>query len=148
MIKYLKSRLYKWTERNIKIKIEPLLPLIRPGTGYGGWIIPENFLHKTSVVYLVGAGEDVSFDADVARQYGCRVHIVDPTPRAVEHVRNCKITSAPASRRRLRIPRRGNTRPTTRRWQTCYNCTRSGYGTKRPRSGFLCPKTMRMYRIH
>ena len=90
MLKYLKSRFYKWTERKLNVRIEPLLPLERLGTGYGGWIIPEGFLNEKSVVYLVGAGEDVSFDVAVAGKYGCPVHIVDPTPRAVEHVENLK----------------------------------------------------------
>jgi len=90
MLKYLKSRFYKWTERKLNVNIEPLLPLERLGTGYGGWIIPEGFLDKNSVVYLVGAGEDVSFDTNIAGKYGCPVHIVDPTPRAVEHVEKLK----------------------------------------------------------
>lgn len=90
MLKYLKSRLYKWTERKINIQIEPLLPLERLGTGYGGWIIPKDFLNSNSIVYLVGAGEDVSFDVAVADKYRCPVQIVDPTPRAVEHVESLK----------------------------------------------------------
>jgi FkbM family methyltransferase len=47
-------------------------------------------LNAESVVYLAGAGEDVSFDTDVAGKYGCAVHIVDPTPRAVQHVEKLK----------------------------------------------------------
>lgn len=86
MLKYLTSRFYKWTERKINVSIKPLLPLERLGTTYGGWIIPEGMLNPASTVYLVGAGEDVSFDAAVAGKYGCAVQIVDPTPRAVAHV--------------------------------------------------------------
>ncbi|MBL7781451.1 MAG: FkbM family methyltransferase [Saprospiraceae bacterium] len=86
MLKYLRSRFYKWTERKINVSIQALLPLERLGTAYGGWIIPEGMLNSTSIVYLVGAGEDVSFDVAVAGKYGCAVHIVDPTPRAVAHV--------------------------------------------------------------
>ncbi len=55
------------------------------GTQYGGNVIPENFLNENSVCYLAGAGEDVSFDAALVREYGCEVHIFDPTPKAVEH---------------------------------------------------------------
>jgi hypothetical protein len=62
------------------------VPTERLGSPYGGWIIPRNYLHPQSVCYLVGAGEDVSFDLALADRYGCAVHIFDPTPRAVAHV--------------------------------------------------------------
>lgn len=86
LLKALRYRWIKWSERAVNIKIEPLLSLERPGTSYGGWIIPAGFLHQGSVVYLVGAGEDVSFDVAVAEQYKCAVQIVDPTPRSAAHV--------------------------------------------------------------
>lgn len=86
LIQLIRSKYYKWTERKLRIKIEPLLPVIRPGTSYGGWLIPENLLNDQSIVFLAGAGEDVSFDAAIAEMYGCTVHIIDPTPRAEAHV--------------------------------------------------------------
>ena len=61
------------------------LPKESFGTAYGGWTIPINFLNANSVVYLVGAGEDISFDVSIARKYKCRVNIFDPTPRARTH---------------------------------------------------------------
>lgn len=82
----LKARLYKWTERKIKVETDRSIPLIRPGTAYGGWIIPADFLNSQSIVYLVGAGEDVSFDLALAEQFGCQVEIIDPTPRSEAHV--------------------------------------------------------------
>lgn len=86
MMDFLRKKWYKWTERAVRLPIGTSLPLERPGSGYGGWIIPAGFLRRDSVVYLVGAGEDVSFDIDIAHRYGCSVHIVDPTPRAQTHV--------------------------------------------------------------
>ena len=62
------------------------IPTERLGTPYGGWIIPANTLNSDSVCYLVGAGEDISFDVALAGRYGCPVHIFDPTPRAIAHV--------------------------------------------------------------
>lgn len=62
----------------------------RLGTHYGGWIIPENILDSTSICYLAGAGEDISFDCCLAQQYGCRIRIVDPTPRAKTHFEQLK----------------------------------------------------------
>ncbi|MBK8967766.1 MAG: FkbM family methyltransferase [Lewinellaceae bacterium] len=76
----------KWTEGDLKINIDTRVPVERFGTHYGGWIIPKNFLHADSVCYLVGAGEDVSFDLEIAHRFGCTVDIFDPTPRAVQHV--------------------------------------------------------------
>lgn len=66
-----------------------LLPqdaLLRLGTAYGGWIIPVDAgLDENSVCYLAGAGEDISFDCALVQRFGCRVRIVDPTPRAINH---------------------------------------------------------------
>lgn len=86
MLNKIKQKWYKWTERTVHLKIGTTLPLERPGTGYGGWIIPSSQLHKDSIVYLIGAGEDISFDLAVADQYGCSVHIVDPTPVSQAHI--------------------------------------------------------------
>ena len=59
------------------------------GTTYGGWHIPKNIqLNKNSVCYLAGAGEDISFDCELAKKFGCEIHIFDPTPRAIEHFNN------------------------------------------------------------
>jgi len=68
-----------------------LLPpeaLLRLGTAYGGWIIPDNAeLDADSICYLAGAGEDISFDCELVKRFGCRARVVDPTPRAIEHFR-------------------------------------------------------------
>lgn len=59
---------------------------IRLGTHYGGWYIPLDFtLTDQDVCYLVGAGEDISFDCELVKRYPCQVCIFDPTPRAKEH---------------------------------------------------------------
>jgi FkbM family methyltransferase len=61
---------------------------LRLGSEYGGWIIPaEPGLDENSVCYLAGAGEDISFDCSLVQSFGCRVRIIDPTPRAIEHFR-------------------------------------------------------------
>ena len=67
-------------------KLYPREGLVRLGTQYGGWLIPANSgLSRESVCYLAGAGEDLSFDCEIARRYHCKVRIIDPTPRAVRH---------------------------------------------------------------
>ena len=60
-------------------------PLIRLGTVYGGWHVPENWLTDQHTIVSAGAGEDLSFDVAVASKYKSRVVILDPTPRAREH---------------------------------------------------------------
>jgi len=86
MLDLFKKKIQKWTERKLRIQLETdLVPTERIGTTYGGWIIPQDWISKDSVVYAVGAGEDISFDAGLAEKYGCTVHIIDPTPRAEVH---------------------------------------------------------------
>jgi FkbM family methyltransferase len=68
-----------------------LLPpdaLLRLGTSYGGWIIPVDAeLDADSICYLAGAGEDISFDCELVKRFGCQARVIDPTPRAIEHFR-------------------------------------------------------------
>jgi FkbM family methyltransferase len=61
--------------------------LRRIGTAYGGWYCDPLFLQPGGAVICAGAGEDISFDVALNRTYGVRVICVDPTPRAVAHVR-------------------------------------------------------------
>jgi hypothetical protein len=68
------------------IKINPAVPVERIGSDYGGWIIPAGFFNPQSICYLVGAGEDISFDLGLAYKFGCTAHIFDPTPRALAHL--------------------------------------------------------------
>jgi FkbM family methyltransferase len=58
------------------------------GSNYGGWVIPSSMLNKDSVVYCVGCGEDITFDLGLIEAFSCSVHGFDPTPRAVQHVKD------------------------------------------------------------
>lgn len=64
---------------------EPTTPLIRLGSDYGGWHVPANGLGPQHFVVSAGAGEDISFDLELASRFGCQILILDPTPRAVTH---------------------------------------------------------------
>ena len=67
-------------------RLLPAEKLLRLGTPYGGWIIPQDSgITADSVCYSAGAGEDISFDCALAERFHCRVRIIDPTPRAIEH---------------------------------------------------------------
>lgn len=56
------------------------------GTHYGGYVLPSPLdLPRDAVIYSFGAGEDLSFDVEVAKATGAKVHIFDFTPRAILH---------------------------------------------------------------
>jgi FkbM family methyltransferase len=60
--------------------------LIKMGTNYGGWYIPEQMnLNADSIVYSGGVGEDISFDIKLQSKYGCTVILIDPTKKALDH---------------------------------------------------------------
>lgn len=61
--------------------------LVRIGSEYGGWTVPESVLAPGCTAICVGAGEDITFDVGLNRM-GLRVFTVDPTPRAAAHVRD------------------------------------------------------------
>jgi FkbM family methyltransferase len=64
----------------------------RFGTNYGGFYYPNDLdgLNKDSILYCVGAGEDIMHDIEIANQIGSDVYIFDPTPRAITHVNYIK----------------------------------------------------------
>jgi FkbM family methyltransferase len=62
--------------------------IVRIGSDYGGWAVPDDRLGADSVCYCVGIGEDASFDLGLIDRYGCDVHSFDPTPVAVTYVSN------------------------------------------------------------
>ena len=59
--------------------------LKRFGSGYGGWYIHGKSIVSQSRILSLGAGEDISFDVEIANSFACSVDIYDPTPRAIEH---------------------------------------------------------------
>ena len=70
--------------------IERGLDIRRLGSFYGGWYICHSKLYQKSRILSLGAGEDISFDAEIANEYGCIVDIFDPTPKAVQHFKKVK----------------------------------------------------------
>jgi len=58
------------------------------GTNYGGWFIPDDFcLTQNSFVVSAGVGEDISFDLALQSIYGCKILLLDPTERAITHLK-------------------------------------------------------------
>ena len=64
----------------------------RFGTKYGGFYYPENLdgLNQNSIIYCIGAGEDIKYDIIIANQLKSKIHIFDPTPRSISHVNHVK----------------------------------------------------------
>ena len=58
---------------------------------YGGWYIHPNILDKKSLIYSFGIGEDISFDLDLIKKFGCRVYAFDPTPKSLKWLEKQKL---------------------------------------------------------
>jgi FkbM family methyltransferase len=81
-LKDLKKRMLRlYTQSGVK----PLKSTIHVGSAYHGYYIPDNFLEKQSVCYLVGSGDDISFDIELKKRYDSEIVIIDPTPAAKDH---------------------------------------------------------------
>jgi FkbM family methyltransferase len=52
------------------------------------WCLCPEGLSENSVVYCVGVGEEISFDLELIKRFGIRVHAFDPTPRSIQWVRS------------------------------------------------------------
>ena len=81
--------LYKlWGKDSITgAKIFPREDLKEIGSDYGGWVVPTRRLGPDSICYCVGCGEDITFDLGLIDRFGCHVYGLDPTPRAMVHVK-------------------------------------------------------------
>jgi FkbM family methyltransferase len=60
--------------------------LLRLGSAYGGWWVPETLITEDWICYLAGVGTDISFDLALVERFGCRVWGIDPTPRTAAWV--------------------------------------------------------------
>ena len=56
-------------------------------TKVGDWAMFTDRLGPASVVYSFGVGDNVAWDLELIRQFGCTVHAFDPTPASVAWVR-------------------------------------------------------------
>lgn len=68
-------------------RIFPRDDLEEIGGDYGGWVIPTLLIGPNSICYCVGCGEDITFDMGLINTFGCHVYGLDPTPRAIAHVK-------------------------------------------------------------
>jgi FkbM family methyltransferase len=51
------------------------------------WTIVTRDLHEDAVVYSGGVGEDITFEQELIRRFGVKIHIFDPSPVAIQTIR-------------------------------------------------------------
>jgi FkbM family methyltransferase len=76
------------TRRFLKhVVLRPRSDLVKlGGVGYGFWVVPESLIGTDSRCYLIGVGEDITFDLALIARFGCTVHAFDPTPASRRYV--------------------------------------------------------------
>ena len=51
------------------------------------WTIVTRGLHSDAVIYSGGVGEDITFEQELIRRFGVKIHIFDPSLQSL-HVRS------------------------------------------------------------
>src|SRR6476661_2007635 len=67
-----------------KSKVQLKLKTERHGSAYGGWVIKENSVSSSDIIYSFGIGKDISFDLSLIKKYSVNVYAFDPTPGVKE----------------------------------------------------------------
>ncbi len=88
MVRKLKNRFRRWRLAKAGVDVERTVERLECGRGDGAWTICPTRLHSESVVYSVGIGRECSFDLDMIKRFGVKVHGFDPTPASVEWVKS------------------------------------------------------------
>ena len=57
------------------------------GTGWCSWFVDTKSLGEESIVYSGGAGNDISFELEIAELFGCRVLLFDPSETGINTVK-------------------------------------------------------------
>ncbi|SEB08973.1 methyltransferase, FkbM family [Pedobacter hartonius] len=70
--------------------VQPLNNLTYFGSERHGYLVPDHLLKPESIVYCVGAGEDISFDTELKMKFDSRVYIFDPSPYGINHYNEVK----------------------------------------------------------
>ena len=93
IVNYYKNKLTNELKKDLKFSNKQGIVFL--GTQYGGWSFVDN-KNITDNTYIIsaGLGEDASFDVELVNKYNCKVIIVDPTPRAIEHFKKIIIRTA------------------------------------------------------
>jgi FkbM family methyltransferase len=82
VLKLLKQTLRQHRLRRARVLDDGNLPI----TKVGDWSLWTGLLDAGSSVYSFGVGDNVAWDLEMIRQFGCTVHAFDPTPASIEWV--------------------------------------------------------------
>ncbi len=63
------------------------------GQNYAGFFVNPDLIHKNSIVYSIGIGENISFDLDIIQNHNCQVFAFDPTPKSINWVKQQGVIS-------------------------------------------------------
>jgi FkbM family methyltransferase len=88
------------------IKYKKINNLIFLGSKYGGKYFHNIGVLKNKYVISAGLGEDASFDIELINKTGCKVILIDPTPRSIEHYK--KIIMSVGKKNELNYNLNGN----------------------------------------
>lgn len=77
-------RLRSWLRRSLDGLWCDRHPAIERVGGDSAWHVRADLLRPGAVVIAAGAGRDVSFELELARRFGCRVFLFDPSPTGLE----------------------------------------------------------------
>jgi FkbM family methyltransferase len=76
----------QWSRFARAVNVSPSHDLVQVGTAGEGYVVPGAMPRENWICYCAGLGEDVTFELDLIRRYGCDVHGFDPTPRSIAFV--------------------------------------------------------------
>lgn len=66
-----------------RFRIDHIKGVKKIGKGYGEWYIKNGILNENSICYCAGAGTNIDFDLSLAKDFGAKVFIFDPTPKSI-----------------------------------------------------------------
>ncbi len=58
------------------------------GSDYGGYVICPILINQQSIIYSFGIGDDISFDLEIIKKYGCNIFAYDPSPETQTFLNN------------------------------------------------------------
>jgi len=78
----LKRAVRSWLARDASRKTQIQCRKLSLGHDGAAWCVCPDTLDASSAVYSFGVGKEISFDLELIRRFGVRVHAFDPTPRS------------------------------------------------------------------
>jgi len=55
------------------------------------WTIATRTVHQNAIIYSGGVGEDISFEQELVRRYGVKIHVFDPSPVATNTIETANL---------------------------------------------------------